>query len=328
MADNKLLGTAGLYFGSNEISKAYMGSNLVWEKAGEAGIDYSKEYFYIESINDNTTVSLAAGSYFKYVVLRQGVFPDGLPSFLLYEYWDNIYEAYGGDFTSSSTGTEITTLNEGERLIILGNNEKMGATSIPNIFTFSDSVNVGGNIMSLTHGLDSNNDPVDPSTLPNKQFNNSSSSYQKQLYRLFKNQPVVDAENLVLSATTLGWSQCYREMFYGCTSLIKAPKELPATTLKNASYQDMFRNCSSLTTSPVLPATTLISNCYSGMFRGCSSLNYIKAMFTTTPSTSYTNSWVYLISSTGTFVKNSSAEWDVTGPNGIPSGWTVQTASS
>ena len=32
MADNKLLGTGGLYYGSNEISKAYMGSNLVWEK--------------------------------------------------------------------------------------------------------------------------------------------------------------------------------------------------------------------------------------------------------------------------------------------------------
>ena len=32
MADNKLLGTGGLYYGSNEISKAFMGNNLVWEK--------------------------------------------------------------------------------------------------------------------------------------------------------------------------------------------------------------------------------------------------------------------------------------------------------
>lgn len=50
MTDNKLLGASGLYFGVNEISKAYMGNNLVWEKAGETGPDYSKEYFCIEAI--------------------------------------------------------------------------------------------------------------------------------------------------------------------------------------------------------------------------------------------------------------------------------------
>lgn len=31
---------------------------------------------------------------------------------------------------------------------------------------------------------------------------------------------------------------------------------------------------------------------------------------------------------TGTFIKNASATWDVTGVNGIPTGWTVETASS
>ena len=64
------------------------------------------------------------------------------------------------------------------------------------------------------------------------------------------------------------------------------------------------------------------------MFYGCSKLNYIKAMFTTKPTTSYTNSWVNGVASSGTFVKNSSATWSVTGTSGVPSGWTVQTASS
>ena len=62
------------------------------------------------------------------------------------------------------------------------------------------------------------------------------------------------------------------------------------------------------------------------MFQNCSSLNYIKAMFTTTPSTTYTNNWVNGVAATGTFVKNSAAQWDVTGTYGVPSGWTVQTA--
>jgi hypothetical protein len=64
------------------------------------------------------------------------------------------------------------------------------------------------------------------------------------------------------------------------------------------------------------------------MFDGCSNLNYIKAMFTTTPGTGYTSYWARNVSATGTFVKNSSAEWDVSGIHGIPEGWTVQTASA
>jgi hypothetical protein len=64
------------------------------------------------------------------------------------------------------------------------------------------------------------------------------------------------------------------------------------------------------------------------MFYGCKKLNWIKAMFTTTPSTSYTNNWLYNVASTGTFVKNASATWTTSGAHGVPSGWTIQTASS
>ena len=130
----------------------------------------------------------------------------------------------------------------------------------------------------------------------------------------------------VLPATTLA-SQCYQSMFNGCTSLVNAP-ELPATTLATYCYSYMFQGCTSLTTVPELPATTLISSCYNFMFSGCTSLNYIKAMFTTTPSTTYTKNWVQNVAATGTFVKNSNASWTTTGVNGVPTGWTVQTASA
>ena len=129
----------------------------------------------------------------------------------------------------------------------------------------------------------------------------------------------------VLPATTLV-TQCYYEMFYGCTALTTAP-ELPATTLTSSCYYGMFKGCTSLTTAPELPATTLANDCYCQMFYGCSKLNYIKAMFTTTPSATYTNNWVTGVASTGTFVKNSAATWNVTGIHGIPSGWTVETAT-
>ena len=126
-----------------------------------------------------------------------------------------------------------------------------------------------------------------------------------------------------LPSKTLG-ERCYQQMFRGCENLIMAP-ELPATTLANQCYKEMFYGCSKLTVAPELPATTLVNNCYSYMFYNCTNLSYIKAAFTTTPSASYTNSWVSGVASIGKFFKNSAATWNVTGINGVPSGWTTNT---
>ena len=73
-----------------------------------------------------------------------------------------------------------------------------------------------------------------------------------------------------LPATTLA-DYCYRDMFSGCTNLTSAPV-LPATTLVNNCYQAMFSGCTSLESAPKLPATTLADNCYYDMFVGCTSL--------------------------------------------------------
>ena len=90
----------------------------------------------------------------------------------------------------------------------------------------------------------------------------------------------------------------------------------------------MFYGCTSLTTAPELPATTLATNCYYYMFCNCTKLNYIKALFTTKPSTAYNQSWVSNVASTGTFVKNSEATWTDTGTYAVPTGWTVVTDNS
>lgn len=127
-----------------------------------------------------------------------------------------------------------------------------------------------------------------------------------------------------LPAMTLA-NSCYSSMFRGCTSLTTAPA-LPATTLATYCYSNMFYGCTNLITAPELPATTLASSCYSSMFSTCSKLNYVKAMFTTTPSTTYTQNWVSGVAASGTFVKNTNATWDVRGENGVPNGWTIVTS--
>ena len=127
-----------------------------------------------------------------------------------------------------------------------------------------------------------------------------------------------------LPATTL-YSGCYNGMFWGCSSLTAAP-ELPATTLESRCYNSMFRGCTSLTTAPELPATELTDNCYIGMFKNCTKLNYVKANFTTTPSSTYTNGWLDGVASTGTFVPNPDATWPSTierNSSTVPEGWTI-----
>ena len=124
-------------------------------------------------------------------------------------------------------------------------------------------------------------------------------------------------------------NSCYYYMFYGCSSLVTAP-ELPAKTLIYAyyCYSSMFKFCTSLVTAPELPAKTLAGSCYSGMFEGCTKLNYVKAMFINIAVQSSTRNWLSNVASSGTFVKNSAATWDVTGSDGIPSGWNVEYANS
>lgn len=127
----------------------------------------------------------------------------------------------------------------------------------------------------------------------------------------------------LLHSTTLA-NNCYDSMFNGSQNMTNAP-DLPATTLENMCYYGMF-GATALTAAPELPALVLPRQCYTFMFNGCKKLTYIKAAFTTIGFMSLAN-WVggSGFPSTGTFYKNSAATWDVTGKNGVPSGWTVVT---
>lgn len=91
---------------------------------------------------------------------------------------------------------------------------------------------------------------------------------------------ITDASNLVLPATTL-IERCYRNMFAGCENLTTAPA-LPATTLARNCYANMFFGCTNLTAAPELPATSLADNCYYDMFSGCTSLTTAPALPATT----------------------------------------------
>lgn len=302
------------FLGLNYITKVYAGENLVLGQEKP-----EKNYFGIQAI-ENTSVGLTSsktgGIDIKYSTDKEN-----------WTQWN-----YG------SNSNQKINLQAGETVYFKGNNPEGLANNTNKVtkFNFTGRVKGVGSIQSLFYNDEFENNLVVPPVGCPCLFENcstlieapelpatsiDSTSYTKMFYNCI---------NLVkgpeLPITTVGpWACQY--MFYGCSKMTEGPSILPATTLTASCYQLMFYQCSSLTKAPVLPATTLISNCYDQMFKYCSKLNYIKAMFTTTPSTSYTNNWVGRVSNTGVFIKNSQATWNVTGDHGIPSGWTVEIAS-
>ena len=242
-------------------------------------IDWGKEYFTIESLEDNNKIYLKAPNT-SITKTVSAATDNG-------ETWVEYTSSTGG------SGTTLATLNRGDRLLIKGENSAYATSSNQNQFKSTKQFEVKGNIMSLISGDSFAN--ADELT----------ASYT--FYRLFEQcDKLKSAENLILPATTLTES-CYRNMFKGCTSLTTAPAlptttlaqsccasmfndctsltsapELPSTTLENYCYRDMFNGCTSLTTAPALPATTLAQACYGGMFWGCTSLTTAPALPTTT----------------------------------------------
>lgn len=65
---------------------------------------------------------------------------------------------------------------------------------------------------------------------------------------------------------------CFASLFKDCTSLTTSPKLWNITTATNYCYTNMFKWCTNITIAPELPATTLWTYCYSNMFQNCSSL--------------------------------------------------------
>ena len=197
------------------------------------------------------------------------------------------------------------TLADGDKMYLKSDDEiPMGEKGLTyKKFSMTGSIAASGNIMSLLNFS---------TTLPDYAF-----------YGLFDNCTSL-TQAPALPATTLS-DYCYTSMFERCTSLTQAPA-LPATTMAEHCYEGMFEGCTSLTTAPELPATTLAKSCYNYMFNSCAKLNYVKAMFTSKSTYYDTNGWLKKVSQTGTFVKNSASTL-TNDEAGIPSGWTVQTAS-
>ena len=161
----------------------------------------------------------------------------------------NDYTDMYHSFDGTTWLTTPNTLSMGSnKLVYFKNNSKKISDRYKKLnISFNSNAKVGGNISSITDMTDS--------------------ACQNLFYN---NEYLTDASELILPWNTLN-QNCYNSMFFGCTSLTKAPV-LPATTLAHNCYESMFKGCTNLTKVFALPATTLAYGCYFHMFYGCTKL--------------------------------------------------------
>lgn len=157
-------------------------------------------------------------------------------------------------------------LPAGERTDAVGKGQRLhfrgNITPTPNsgigMFETNGDFNLLGNVMSMLYGDDGGG----AFSLEGK---------NRAFYMLFYGcEHLRSVADGFLPATTLS-DQCYSDMFSGCENLTHAPV-LPAAALAERCYENMFEYCTSLIQAPALPATVLAEYCYTGMFKDCKSL--------------------------------------------------------
>ena len=256
--------------GNTQINQIFYGSTLIWPTTPPPH-DYSQDYLTIVSLEDNNTIGWRKVDY-------------GAPTKTISVSTDGgLTWTQRSSDTTEPVGTVLATLNTGDKLLVKGNNSSYGYPNLYYTYMFDSTgtFDVEGNIMSLIYG----DNFIGQTTL----------TEVKTFIHIFYNCKLINANNLILPATTLT-NSCYHSLFSGCTLLINAPELIYATTIPTGAYSEMFMNCLSL--------------------------NYIKCLATDISATNCLQNWVQGVAATGTFVKDANTTWP-TGSSGIPANWTV-----
>ena len=132
------------------------------------------------------------------------------------------------------------------------------------------------------------------------------------------------------AADALEANNAFYGLFAGADKLVNNDERmlvLPATTLTEGCYQDMFNGCKGIEKAPELPAPTLVKDCYQEMFAGCSKLKYVKCLATDISAENCTKGWLTNAGTeaTGEKVLETLIPMEPDSDNGVPSGWTART---
>ena len=135
------------------------------------------------------------------------------------------------------------------------------------------------------------------------------------------------------SATAIEAENAFYGLFAGAEKLVNNSDRLlvlPATTLTEGCYQDMFNGCKGIEKAPELPAPKLEKNCYGEMFYDCAKLNHVKCLATDISAEGCTKDWLGKAGTeaTGEKVLETLVPMSPNSDDGIPESWTVTIPNS
>ena len=134
------------------------------------------------------------------------------------------------------------------------------------------------------------------------------------------------------SATTIEANNAFYGLFAGADKLVNNADRLlvlPATTLTEGCYQDMFNGCKGIEKAPELPAPKLEKNCYQEMFYDCAKLNSVRCLATDIKAENSTKDWLGNAGTEATGEKVIETAVQMTsGSDLVPDGWTEQKAET
>jgi hypothetical protein len=178
---------------------------------------------------------------------------NAIPDYLYFTALEDMTIKYSGSYLQYSTDCKTwiplnankysDTIKKGTTIYI----RTSSSVSSLGQFTVTGRFNVGGSLKELL-----------------------SSATEKKYSNLFSyNANLIDASGLVLHEYG---KYIYRNMFNGCTSLVKAPVFTKVRTLPDYACASMFSGCTSLLEAPLLPFEELGSHACEYVFYECTSL--------------------------------------------------------
>ena len=128
------------------------------------------------------------------------------------------------------------------------------------------------------------------------------------------------------TADAIEANNAFYGLFAGAEKLVNSTERqlvLPATTLKEGCYQDMFNGCKGLEKAPELPAPTLGKDCYKEMFYDCSKLNHVACLATDISAPDCTKDWLAKAGTeaTGDKILEIKVDMPLNSDDGVPESW-------
>ena len=137
---------------------------------------------------------------------------------------------------------------------------------------------------------------------------------------------LVKGKDNFANADAIEANNAFYGLFAGAEKLVNSTERklvLPATTLKEGCYQDMFNGCKGIEKAPELPAPALVKDCYKEMFYDCSKLNHVACLAKDISAENCTKDWLGKAGTEATGEKVLETLVDMT-PNsddGVPEAW-------